>query len=321
MELCVQRRKDTGAFYTPKAWADKAVQYLARTLPEPLHYYVWYDPAGGEGALLEALPPECVRFGSTLEAEDVEIMRNKGIDAMQFDFLDGDLSQLPKMLHYAANMGRLIVFTNPPYFKLKASHLCFAKTEYGSNDSVLLFFYRIYRELMPQYLASFNKLDILMPGGKMIEAVNEIVTSSRCLGGFTSPSKTWGLSGEFSIAFNMFELTDMEGYYGRISTGISKEYEWELDIYNAYYERLPYKKPSVRAICLHDMRLSDFNEDGSCKDADLEARMKLCEAHAEKNRNNPVRGRINEWIKPLRPLKENKKVEVKQKVVQLAFDF
>lgn len=285
MELTAQRRKDTGAFYTPKAWAKKAVEYM-ETLPHPLHYYVWYDPAGGEGALLEALPPECVRFGSTLEAEDVEIMRRKGIDAMQFDFLDGDLAQLPKMLHYAGNMGRLIVFTNPPYFKLKASHQCFAKTEYGCNDSVMLFYYRIYRELMPQYLMSFNKMDILMPGSSMTEMVNEIIPTSRFLGGFMSPSETWGLSGRFPIAFNMFELTDMCGYYGVICN-IGRDYQWELDIYNEYYELMPYKKPSVRAICLPEMRLSDFNEDGSCKDAELEARMRLCEYNAERKRNEP----------------------------------
>lgn len=314
MELTTQRRKDTGAFYTPKAWADKAVQYLARTLPEPLHYYVWYDPAGGEGALLEALPPECVRFGSTLEAEDVEIMRNKGIDAMQFDFLDGDLSQLPKMLHYAANMGRLIVFTNPPYFKLKASHQCFAKTEYGSNDSVLLFFYRIYTELMPQYLASFNKLDILMPGEAMEKKVNEIIPTSKCLGGFISPSKTWGLSGEFPIAFNMFELTDMCGYYGDVYPFVANyTYQWELDIYNQKKQLLPHKIPSVRSIMLSD-NLEDYNEDGSCKDAELEARMRLCEYNAERKRNEPYIS-----LKQLKDTKEQDKK--KSEAVQLTFDF
>lgn len=294
MQLTEQRRKETGAFYTPEVWAKKAVEYLEKALPQPLSYYVWYDPAGGEGALLEALPHECVKFGSTLEAEDVEIMRYKGIDAMQFDFLDDDLSRLPSMIHKARDMGRLVVFMNPPYFKLKASHKCFAKEEYKCTDSVYLFYYRIFYELMPQYLGSFNKMDILQCGSSGIEHSDATITSSVCLGGFMSHSKTWGLKGTFPIAFNMFELSDMEAYYGAIGLNGSG-YKWSLDIYDEKYQLKPYKKPSVRATMSDDT-----------PEEQIQRIEKMLDAKDQKEYNRPVWITINEWIKMICGVKSNR---------------
>lgn len=88
MQLTAERRAATGAFYTPELWARRAVEYLEQTLPEPLERFAFYDPAGGEGALLEALPEGCARYATSLEQEDVDIMRAKGIKAWQFDFLN-----------------------------------------------------------------------------------------------------------------------------------------------------------------------------------------------------------------------------------------
>ncbi len=55
MELSVKKRKETGAFYTPKKWADLAVKKIQEIIPN-LEDFVFYDPCCGEGALLEALP-------------------------------------------------------------------------------------------------------------------------------------------------------------------------------------------------------------------------------------------------------------------------
>ena len=76
MELTVKQRKETGAFYTPKLWAEKSVEEIKKILPD-MESYFFYDPAAGEGALLEALPKGCAKYGTSLECEDVEILRNK----------------------------------------------------------------------------------------------------------------------------------------------------------------------------------------------------------------------------------------------------
>ena len=206
MELTKERKHNTGAYYTPKEWADLAVEYMKKALPEPLEKYVFYDPAGGEGALLEALPEGCEKYATTLEVEDVEIMRSKGLKAWQFDFLNDNIYELPHILHHAAQCGRLVVFTNPPFVKLPSIPKTWAHETYGTNDSIYLFFYRIYEELRANYLCSFNK-----PLGRPTMSIHgeNLYYNWDFLGGFMSWTKEhWGLSGSFAIDFNMFELVD-----------------------------------------------------------------------------------------------------------------
>lgn len=200
MELSTQRRKETGAFYTPKMWADLAIAYMREYLPLPLEYYTFYDPAGGEGALLEALPQNCKKYATTLEAKDVEIMRNKGFKAWQFDFLNDDTEELPAVIHNAARCKRLIILMNPPYVKLPASPKTYAGEIYGSNDSVELFYYRTAFELHPLFICSFNKLDILQ-AGKMARFRENFTTGRPLIKMFVSPSDSWGLKGKFPIGF------------------------------------------------------------------------------------------------------------------------
>ena len=77
MELTEKRRSETWAFYTPRMRAEKAIEYMSRELWD-LHNYVFYDPACWEGALLEALPDDIEKFGTTLEEEDAKICMEKG---------------------------------------------------------------------------------------------------------------------------------------------------------------------------------------------------------------------------------------------------
>lgn len=168
MELSRKRREETGAFYTPKVWADLAVQYILSVIPDPENY-IFYDPAAGEGALLDALPANCTKIASTLEAEDVEILKAKGYEnAFQFDFLDEslDIESLrshPERKCLAVAMEspeNLIIFTNPPYSVLPASNSCFAKKQYKENNATNLFYYRIIDEIDPLMFCSFNKMGI-----------------------------------------------------------------------------------------------------------------------------------------------------------------
>ena len=82
MKLCNERKKKTGAFYTPKRFADLAWEKIREILVYP-EDYIFYDPACGEGALLEALPDWVEKYGSTLESEDVRICREKGLKVFQ----------------------------------------------------------------------------------------------------------------------------------------------------------------------------------------------------------------------------------------------
>jgi hypothetical protein len=203
MKLTKERQKETGAFYTPKIWADKAVEYMRNFVPN-LEDYCFWDMAAGEGALLEALPENCVKYGTTLEREDFIILRDKGFDCNVFDFLNGKLENIMWLKDVPKE--KLIIFTNPPFVKLPATHTSYAKTRYGTNDATALFFYRILEEIQPFLLCSFNKMDIwqapiMKPVRKQLrlrERLNCISTPIFC-----SPSHSWGLKGEFPIAFNM----------------------------------------------------------------------------------------------------------------------
>lgn len=160
MELSRKRREETGAFYTPKVWADLAVQYIARVVgAENMKDYFFWDMACSEGALLDALldfgvPAENI-YGTTLEREDWEILRwSKPYSTSVFDFLDWDINRLALI---KGNADRMIVFTNPPFMNLPATNNCLAKRNYKCNDTTMLFFYRIFLEVMPFMVCSFMK--------------------------------------------------------------------------------------------------------------------------------------------------------------------
>ena len=205
MKLTKERQKETGAFYTPKVWADMAVSYFKNYLDEDLSEFVFWDVAGGEGALLDALPHNVRRIGTTLELEDMLIMRSKGIEAYQFDFLDGDLESLP--FYKDLDKEKLVVFTNPPYMRLKKEHDCYAKRKYGTNAAEDLFIMRICLEVAPKILGIFTKAATIQLCGKVYEEtfLHHFFTT-----GFASCSKQdWNLSGVFGILFSLF---DFENY-------------------------------------------------------------------------------------------------------------
>lgn len=202
MKLTKQRQVETGAFYTPKVWADMAVSYFKEFVSEDLSEFVFWDMAGGEGALLDALPHDVRKIGTTLELEDMLIMRSKGIEAYQFDFLDEDLNALP--FYKDLDKEKLIVFTNPPYMRLKGTHDCYAKREYKMNSAEELFILRICLEIEPKFLGIFTKAGTLQLGGKLYEKTY-LHQFFRC--GFASCSKQgWGLSGNFGILFSLFDF-------------------------------------------------------------------------------------------------------------------
>ena len=154
MKLTKERQKETGAFYTPKIWADLAVTRMREAIQNlfgkywDLQDFAFWDMACGEGALLDALPKDVVKYGTTLEWDDVEICRDKGYHAFELDFLAEKPATLKDFIR-EDHLERLIVFCNPPYFTLPASNNSYAKKRYKSNSAEQLFLYRMYRRDKP----------------------------------------------------------------------------------------------------------------------------------------------------------------------------
>ena len=242
MKLSTQRKKETGAFYTPKVWADMAVSYLKDNLEGDLQDYIFWDCAAGEGALLEALPDNCRKIGTTLEIEDVDILKSKGIEAYPFDFFDDDLERLPFWEEVNENLDKLVIFTNPPYMTLKSTHQCFAKTKYKTNNAEWLFIYRICLEIAPKYLAIFTKAATIQNAGN---AYWDTQFTDYFRAGFASCSKQdWGLAGNFGILFSLFFF---DYHQLVINTHNSPLHRGEKEgLYYAYWSDNPRNKTDTR---------------------------------------------------------------------------
>lgn len=161
MELSAKRRAETWAFYTPKIWANKAVELMCQELWD-LRDYIFYDPACWEGALLEALPESGQKFGTTLEAEDVKICEEKWLVVDRLDFFSPSASGFCEYLQLMSFMSGkpIVIFTNPPYFKLKSEQYPELRNKYNTSDSVALFYYRLIDHLKPVCICGFNKCDL-----------------------------------------------------------------------------------------------------------------------------------------------------------------
>jgi hypothetical protein len=199
MELTDLQKSKTGAFYTPKIWADKAVECIKSIVPDISNYFFW-DMAAGEGALLEALPKECEKYGTTLEYEDYQILKEKGFNCNQFDFLKGDINNLAEIKDIPK--GRLIIFTNPPYVKLIGDEYINLRKKYKTDDATALFFHKIIDEVCPLLLCSFNKLDLYQAPIHTYFR-KKIPIAELTIAQFLTPSCSWGLKGTFPISFNI----------------------------------------------------------------------------------------------------------------------
>ncbi len=130
------RRRFTGEFYTPVAFAEKALDYLARTVGREWwksgEYRLW-DMAAGTGNLEFALPSSALPccYLSTLEAEDARYCQRifPAATCFQYDYLADDAAALGDALplgyvrkmpaNLAADLAnpklKWIVFINPPF--------------------------------------------------------------------------------------------------------------------------------------------------------------------------------------------------------------
>ncbi len=230
-------RERKGAFFTPRIWVEKSQEYLAKALGQDYQedYIIW-DCAGGTGNLLNGLTNKANCFLSTLDSNDVAIVKELAAanklnllenHVFQFDFLNDDFKRAPKSLQEILNdkekRKKLIIYINPPYaeagnkakmsgtgeHKAKVARNNKTHETYkdflgsGANELFAQFFMRIYMELNGCIMASFSKLKYL--NSSNFKKFREVF-KAEFKGGFMVPADTFdNVKGQFPIGFLVWD--------------------------------------------------------------------------------------------------------------------
>ncbi|WP_199500774.1 hypothetical protein [Helicobacter pylori] len=230
-------RERKGAFFTPRIWVEKSQEYLAKALGQDYqeNYIIW-DCAGGTGNLLNGLTNKANCFLSTLDSNDVAIVKELAAanklnllenHVFQFDFLNDDFKKAPKSLQEILNdkekRKKLIIYINPPYAEATS-----AKTPSGTgknkdlvargnlickkykdelnkanNELFAQFFMRIYKELNGCIMASFSTLKYL--NSSNFKKFREVF-KAKFLEGFMVPADSFdNVKGQFPIGFLVWD--------------------------------------------------------------------------------------------------------------------
>ena len=178
-------RERKGSFFTPKIWVELSQKYIADALGKDWQdeYYVW-DCAAGTGNLLAGLTNKYNIWASTLDKADVDVMHDRienGANLLeshvfQFDFLNDDLTKLPKSLQDIINdpqrRKKLVLYINPPYAEadnrkgegragvaVSTIHKKYSSLMgYTRREIYIQFLTRIYCEIPTCVLADFSTL-------------------------------------------------------------------------------------------------------------------------------------------------------------------
>ncbi|GAA9751982.1 hypothetical protein VN0186_14290 [Helicobacter pylori] len=230
-------RERKGAFFTPRIWVEKSQEYLAKALGQDYQedYIIW-DCAGGAGNLLNGLTNKANCFLSTLDSNDVAIVKELAAanklnllenHVFQFDFLNDDFNKAPKSLQEILKdkekRKKLIIYINPPYaeagnkakmsgtgeHKAKVARNNKTHETYkdllgsGSNELFAQFFMRIYVELNGCIMASFSKLKYL--NSSNFKKFREVF-KAKFLEGFMVPADSFdNVKGQFPIGFLVWD--------------------------------------------------------------------------------------------------------------------
>ncbi|MGL2768419.1 hypothetical protein ACQJ9E_04470 [Helicobacter pylori] len=232
-------RERKGAFFTPKIWVEKSQEYLAKALGQDYQedYIIW-DCAGGTGNLLNGLTNKANCFLSTLDSNDVAIVKELAAanklnllenHVFQFDFLNDDFKsdKMPKSLREILNdkekRKKLIIYINPPYAEAgnkakmsgtgkhkdlvaRGNRICEKyKNELNkaNNELFAQFFMRIYMELNGCIMASFSTLKYL--NSSNFKKFREVF-KAKFLEGFMVPADSFdNVKGQFPIGFLVWD--------------------------------------------------------------------------------------------------------------------
>ncbi|GAA8059729.1 hypothetical protein JP0569_14470 [Helicobacter pylori] len=230
-------RERKGAFFTPKIWVEKSQEYLAKALGQDYQedYIIW-DCAGGTGNLLNGLINKANCFLSTLDSNDVAIVKELAATnklnllenhVFQFDFLNDDFKKAPKSLQEILNdkekRKKLIIYINPPYAEAgnkakmsgtgkhkdlvaRGNLICKKykdELNKANNELFAQFFMRIYEELNGCIMASFSTLKYL--NSSNFKKFREVF-KAKFLEGFMVPADSFdNVKGQFPIGFLVWD--------------------------------------------------------------------------------------------------------------------
>ncbi len=259
-------RERKGAFFTPKIWVEKSQEYLAKALGQDYQedYIIW-DCAGGTGNLLNGLTNKANCFLSTLDSNDVAIVKELAAanklkllenHVFQFDFLNDDFKSdkvpksLQEILKDKEKLKKLIIYINPPYAEATS-----AKTPSGTgknkdlvargnlicekykdelnkanNELFAQFFMRIYKELNGCIMASFSTLKYL--NSSNFKKFREVF-KAKFLEGFMVPADSFdNVKGQFPIGFLVWDTA---------TTPLKPTNAINLEVFDSLGEFLGYK--------------------------------------------------------------------------------
>lgn len=234
-------RERKGSFFTPQIWVELSQKYLTDVLGEDWQddYTIW-DCAAGTGNLLAGLTNKYNIWASTLDRQDVEVMRDRiqnGANLLeshvfQFDFLNDEFTKLPAGLQAIINdpekCKKLVIYINPPYAEASNRETATGTGQNKSNvatktkvyqdfhdrlgtaarELFAQFFTRIYNEIPNCKLASFSTL-------KHINSQNFLKFRSyfkaKFEAGFIVPANSFdNVEGLFPIGFLIWDLYKKE---------------------------------------------------------------------------------------------------------------
>lgn len=226
-------RERKGSYFTPQIWVELSQKYLTEALGNDWQdeYYIW-DCAAGTGNLLSGLTNKYNIWASTLDTQDVEVMKDRiknGANLLedhvfQFDFLNDDFSKLPKPLQEIISdekkRQKLIFYINPPYAEVSSKDV---KGKVGVNDTNVRtkythilgtsgrelfaqFMCRIYFEINGCIIAEFSKLKLLQ-GSAFEKFRNHFKASLKSI--FLVPANSFdNVKGSFPIGFKIWLTKD-----------------------------------------------------------------------------------------------------------------
>ena len=228
-------RERKGSFFTPQIWVEKSQEYLAYVLGESWQdeYYVW-DCCAGTGNLLNGLTNYRNIFASTLDKQDVDVMKDRIANGwnmfenhvFQFDFLNDEFSKCPEALQEILNSAekrkKLVIYINPPYAEVSSVR---EKGKPGVNISIIhekymdllgtagrelyaQFLIRIFKEIKGCIIGEFSKLKVLQ-GAAFIQFRNCFTPKLKKM--FVAPAYTFdNVTGLFPIGFKIWDSNEDE---------------------------------------------------------------------------------------------------------------
>jgi len=234
-------RERKGSYFTPQIWVELSQKYLTDVLGADWQdeYYVW-DCAAGTGNLLTGLTNKYNIWASTLDKQDVEVMKDRiknGANLLedhvfQFDFLNDDFDKLPKPLKAIIDdpekRKKLVIYINPPYAEASDKKTLDGRDGKGGVEQSKInkkyqellgqgnaevfaqFLIRIYYEINGCVLAEFSTLKILQ-GQHFIDFRKNFQAMLEKI--FLVPADTFdNVKGQFPIGFMIWDTKIKEPF-------------------------------------------------------------------------------------------------------------